>query len=112
MEDQAMESTKNGVIEFILTVNERHIVGHLYFEVKSRVWSFKYSDSFKSDRFLPMSDLPDLDKTYQGEELIKWLTNRIYDKVESDPMRFRLREYVKNKDNKLLSYFLEVSHVH
>jgi hypothetical protein len=111
MEDLTSEDVE-GQMRFLITVNERHIVGHLFFEIEKRLWSFRYSSSFKNERFLPIGGLPDLEKIYDNQETVKWLTDRMYDKAEIDPMRFRIREHVKNKDNKFIAYFLEVSHVH
>lgn len=99
-------------MRFLVTVNQRFIIGNILYDTKKRTWAFKYSESFESERFLPIQGLPDIGKVYDHQETIEWLSSRMYDKSEVDPFKFRIKESVKNKQNKFVAYFLEVSHVH
>lgn len=75
-EDQQTHLPFNETVQFILKF-DKIVIGTLN-AVKGK-WIFKYSDEFKklTEKYNPIIGFPDLDKTYESEELWPFFLIRI-----------------------------------
>ena len=81
---------------FLLTYDGL-LVGKL--SVDGGVWKFQYSDEFRqSPEFRPIVEFPDLDTTYENEELWQFFASRIPSTEQPEVEAILKRKHVKDDD--------------
>jgi HipA-like protein len=101
-----IENSKAG--KFILSFQGK-IIGILEYE--NDKWIFKYSEEFKQNQFVsPIIDFPDINKTYEFDELMPFFATRIPN-LNQPFHKKKLKKYKGNKNDlvSLLQIFGERS---
>src|SRR6188508_3821750 len=81
---------------FLLTYDGL-LVGKL--SVDGGVWKFQYSDEFRqSPEFRPIVEFPNLDTTYENEELWQFFASRIPSTEQPEVEAILKRKHVKDDD--------------
>jgi HipA-like protein len=90
--------------KFLLTYDGL-LVGTL--SVEHGVWKFEYSDEFRqSDDLRPIVEFPDVNKTYENEELWQFFASRIPSTEQPEVWEILKREHIEEDDAvKLLHRF-------
>jgi len=111
MQEQNQKVTED-IVNFVVTLEKRtDVIGYLYYNTLIREWNFEYHQMYKESRFTPISSLPELDRRYSHMETVTWLTSRVSEKTKEGDFHIDVRDYVKLKDNKNISYRLEIHHL-
>ena len=101
-----IENSKDG--KFVLSF-QRKTIGVLEYE--NDKWIFKYSEEFKQNQFVsPIIDFPDINKTYEFDELMPFFATRIPN-LNQPFHKKKLEKYEGNKNDlvSLLQIFGERS---
>lgn len=82
--------------KFLLTYDDL-LVGTL--TVEGGMWKFEYSDKFRSaDKLRPIVEFPDVDKTYENEDLWQFFASRIPSTEQPEIEEILRREHVNEDD--------------
>lgn len=96
-----VENSKDG--KFILSFKGK-IIGILEYE--NDKWIFKYSKEFKKNQFVsPIIDFPDINKTYEFDELMPFFATRIPN-LNQPFHKKKLEKYEGNKND--LVFLLQI----
>lgn len=111
MENQL--KTTETIINFVVIVSNtsKDVIGNLFYNTFDRTWSFKYSEDFKTSKYLPIMNLSDVEKIYEHNEVVNWLSHRVSEQTKLGDFTIKVREYVKSKINTNVSYLIEIHHV-
>lgn len=67
--------------------------------VENSVWKFAYSDEFKQiDELRPIVEFPDVDKTYERDELWQFFASRIPSTEQAEIEEILQREHIAEDD--------------
>lgn len=112
MQNESIIKIKTDIATFSVSIEKRtDVVGYIYYNMSSKQWSFEYHDLFKDSRYCAISSFPELDRKYNHMEVVTWLMSRVAEHTDIEDMKIKVRENIRLKDNKNLSYRLEILHI-
>lgn len=112
MQGQNIQKETTDIITFSVSLEKRSdVVGYIYYDTKSLQWSFEYHALFSTSRFTPIGSFPDTTIKYGHMDVVTWLMSRIAENSDIKDMKIIIRENIKLRDNRNVSYRLEVLHI-